>query len=302
MIGEAEILGFNVVVGGKQGSGGYHPALPLDVFVSSEDAAELCSQITLVFRDYGSREARNKVRLAFLIDDWGVEKFRAEVERRVGCLLPRAGADLTGDDQTQHIGVFPQRQVSLSYVGLVVPVGRISTEQLLEVARLAEKYGNGDIRITPSQNLIIANVSNGELPQLLEEPLLQELRCDASPVMQGLVSCTGIDYCHFALIETKEMAMKTARYLEEKLELDGPISVNWSGCPNACGNHLVADIGLMGKKIKVGGELVDAVDVYLGERFANIAHSPGKALDSVPCAELPQVLETLIADLVAVPA
>ena len=292
--GESIGPGFNVLVGGKQGSGGLHPAVPLDVFVTEEEAAALCAQITLIFRDHGAREARNRCRLAFLVDAWGVERFRAELERRMGHPLSRAAWDLMGTDRNEHIGIFAQKQPGLSYVGLVVPVGRITSSQLREVARLADQYGNGDIRITVGQNLIIANVPKKELSRLVAEPLLQELRRNASPVMRGLVSCTGSDYCHFALIETKERAIQTARELERRLRLDGPLSIHWSGCPNACGNHLVADIGLLGKRIKVDGELVDAVDVYLGGRFAGLAPEGGRALENVPCDQLPQALEKLV--------
>jgi ferredoxin-nitrite reductase len=298
--GESIGQGFNVLVGGKQGSGGLHPAVPLDVFVTEEEAALLCAQITLIFRDHGDREARNRCRLAFLVDAWGVERFRAELERRMGHPLSQAAWDLTGTDRNEHIGIFAQKQPGLSYVGLVVPVGRVTSSQLREVARLADQYGNGDIRITVGQNLIIANVPKKELSRLVAEPLLQELRRNASPVMRGLVSCTGSDYCHFALIETKERAIQTARELEQRLRLDGPLNIHWSGCPNACGNHLVADIGLLGKRIKVDGELVDAVDVYLGGRFAGLAPEGGRALENVPCDHLPQALEKLVGEPVPV--
>src|ERR687895_2062728 len=175
-IGAEVFVGFNVAVGGKQGSGGFRPASPLDIFVRPDDAAELCHHIALIFRDHGFREARNKARLAFLIDAWGVEKFRQEVERRVSHLLLEAGKDVSWNSRTDHIGIFPQKQPGLNYVGLAVPVGRISTEQLREVARLANVYGNGGIRLTTSQNLIIPDIPDEKLAAFQAEPLLQELR------------------------------------------------------------------------------------------------------------------------------
>jgi ferredoxin-nitrite reductase len=289
-----EIKGFNVAVGGKQGSGGYRPASPLNIFVPPEEAAELCSHITLIFSDHGSREARNKARLSFLIDHWGVAKFRQELEKRVSHPLPPGGVEVSQDCQTDHVGVFPQKQAGLNYVGIVVPVGRIDTEQLLDVARLADVYGNGEIRLTTQQNLIISNVPDAKLSALRAEPLLAELRCDPSEAMRGTVSCTGIDYCHFALIDTKELAVKTARYLEERLGQTEPISIHWSGCPNACGNHAVADIGLLGRKARVNGQIIDAVDIFLGDRLASRAAASGECLENIPCEELPRVLERLI--------
>ena len=198
-----EVKGFNVAVGGKQGSGGFRPASPLDMFVTPDIAATVCSHITLIFRDHGPREARNKARLAFLVDEWGVDKFRQELELRVGRALPPAGRDVVGEGNGDHVGIFPQKQSGLNCLGLAVPVGRVSVDQLLEVARLADAYGNGEIRLTPSQNVLIPNVPDAAVDSLKAEPLLREFQYDPSEVVRGLVSCTGNDYCHFALIDTK---------------------------------------------------------------------------------------------------
>ena len=291
-----ETKGFNVAVGGKMGSGGYTVAEELDVFVTQEEAAALCGQITLIFRDHGPRTARNKSRLAFLIADWGVEKFREEVERRhcKGKSLLPAGKDMRGKQKTDHTGIHAQKQPGLNYVGLVVPVGRITTTQLFEVARIADAYGNGDIRLTQGQNLIIPNVPSFKLGELTEEPLLQELRYEPSEVMRGMVSCTGIDYCHFSLIETKERAMEAIRHLEAKLGRTKPLTIHWSGCPNGCGNHAAADIGLLGKKTKIDGVVTDAVDVFVGGKTGPNPKTATKVLENVPCDELPQVLEGLV--------
>ena len=292
-----KINGFNVAVGGKMGSGGYTLAQPLDVFITPKEASVLCADITLIFRDHGPRTARNKSRLAFLIADWGVEKFREELERRRHRKQPllTAGKDARGKNKTDHTGIFSQKQPGLNYVGLVVPVGRITTTQLFEVARIADTYGNGDIRLTQGQNLIITNVPDAKIGELTAEPLLQELRYDPSEVTRGMVSCTGIDYCHFSLIETKERAMEAIRHLEAKLgNHTKPLTIHWSGCPNGCGNHAAADIGLLGKKVKIDGIVTDVVDVFLkGDAGANPKIAP-KLLENVPCDELPQVLEGLV--------
>ena len=307
-IAGTEVRGFNVAVGGKQGSGGFRPASAPDIFVLPRDSAELCSQITMLFRDHGPREARNKARLAFLVEEWGVDRFRQELELRVGHPLISAGAPVGSAAKSDHIGVHPQKAADLNYVGLVVPVGRMNGDQMLEVARLTDKYGNGEIRLTAEQNLIIPNVPDALVSALENEPLLQEFRPDPSPVMRGLVSCTGIDYCHFALVDTKALALKTSRQLEEKVA-DGlpPLAINWSGCPNACGNHTVADIGLLGKKTRVNGSVIEAVDIFLGGRVATAAgiqtdgDSAVKTLENVPCTELPQALEKILGSLKPAP-
>ncbi|HEY7220944.1 MAG TPA: ferredoxin--nitrite reductase, partial [Candidatus Binatia bacterium] len=278
-----ETKGFNVAVGGKMGSGGFRIASPLDLFVTAEEAAAICSHIVLIFRDYGARELRTKARLAFLIENWGVEKFRRELERRVDRPLASAGQDQRTPKHTDHIGVFRQKQAGLNYVGLAVPVGRVTSEQMRQIAELAEIYGNGQLRLTVGQNLIIPNVPDGKLGELTQQPVLQELRYDPSEVMRGLVSCTGMDYCHFALIETKGWALKTARILETKLGKTQPLRMHWSGCPAGCGNHTAADIGLLGKNIKVNGEIIEAVDVFGGGATGSEPNLPVKLMEDVPC-------------------
>jgi ferredoxin-nitrite reductase len=285
-----EVKGFNVAVGGKMGSGGFRMASPLNLFVTPGEAAQICSHIVLIFRDHGAREARTKARLAFLIGDWGVERFRSELERRAGRRLAGAGKDARSPKHTDHVGVFRQKQEGLNYVGLAVPVGRITGEQLVKLAEIAENYGNGQIRITVGQNLIIPNVPDKLIGELTSEPVLQELRYDPSEVMRGLVSCTGMDFCHFALIETKERALKTARVLEEKLGKTQPLRMHWSGCPAGCGNHSVADIGLLGKNIKLNGEVVEAVDVFAGGAAGCEPNFPVKIMEDVPCEDLAEVI------------
>ena len=288
-----QFAGFNVAVGGKLGSGGFRIASPLNVFVTPGEAAAVCSHIVAIFRDYGARELRTKARLAFLIESWGVEKFRNELERRVDRPLASAGMDQRTQKHTDHVGVFRQKQAGLNYVGLAVPVGRMTSEQMLAVAQLAETYGTGQLRLTVGQNLIVPNVPDSKIGELTEETVLQELRYDPSEVMRGLVSCTGMDYCHFALIDTKGWALKSARALESKLGKTQPLRMHWSGCPASCGNHTVADIGLLGKNIKLNGEIVEAVDVFAGGAAGVETNFPVKILEDVPCEDLPDVIAGL---------
>jgi ferredoxin-nitrite reductase len=293
----APVEGFNVLVGGKNGSGGYRVASPLDVFVRPDEAAELCGAIVLLFRDHGPRDARNKVRLAFLLEDWGEATFRDVLETRLGRPLERAGADARLSKATDHVGVFRQKQTSLNYVGLLVPVGRVTSDQLIEVARLASSYGTGAVRLTPDQNVIVSDVPDAKLGALTAEPLLKVLRYDPSEIMRGLVSCTGIEFCNLAVIETKSRALGVARALEAKVHHGKPVRIHWSGCPAGCGNHTVADIGLLGTKAKVDGAAVDAVDIFVGGSSGPQAATGIKLLENVPCDALPRVLEGLIRHL-----
>jgi ferredoxin-nitrite reductase len=141
-----------------------------------------------VFRDQGPREARNKTRLAFLLERCGVATFRAAVERTLGRLLPPAGSEARQDRSTDHVGIFRQTGQGLNYVGLCVPVGRLTGEHLIEVCRLAERYGSGEVRLTPGQNVIIPYVPDPKLGELIAKPLLQVLRYDPSTIMRGAVA------------------------------------------------------------------------------------------------------------------
>ena len=295
IIAGEEVKGFNVAVGGKIGSGGFRAATPLGVFCRPEEAASLCSHITLIYRDHGPRRARNRARLAFLVDEWGADRFRAELERRMGGRLMPQGRDARANKHTDHLGVSRQKQNGLCAVGLNVPVGRITGPQLREVASLAERYGTGDLRVTTGQNLILTSIPEDRVSDLTAEPLLRDLPSHPSGVMRGVVSCTGIDYCHMALIETKELAVATAKALEQRLGSPKKLlSMHWSGCPAGCGNHLGADIGLLGKNVKIGDEIVDAVDVFVGGRSGPNAKAGAKVLEDVPCSDLPRVLEQMM--------
>jgi nitrite reductase (NADH) large subunit len=320
-----QVNGFNVLIGGKQGSGGYRPARPLDVFVRPEEAAEVCAEITRLFRDHGSRASRVRARLAFLIEDRGVAWFRAELGKRLGRPLRKAGIDLRKKHHTDHLGIHPQkalrmvdggsgigeglaendpatnppatnRQPRLNYVGLLVPVGRITTAQMRGVADLAERYGTGDVRVTTGQNLVLVNVPDSRLGALMDEPLLKELSYDPSPIMRGLVACTGIDYCGMALIETKGYAIEVARELERrtagrKLQ---PLTIHWSGCPAGCGMHQVATIGLQGCRSRVNGQVVDAAHVCVKGQTGPHPQLATDLMYDVPCDRLADALEPLV--------
>lgn len=288
-------FGFNVLVGGKLGSGGYRIATPLDLFVNPVEALDVCRAIIEIYRDHGPRENRTQARLAFLVDEWGESRFRAEVEKRIGKLLAPAGADARKSGEQDHIGIFRQRQRGMNYAGLKILVGRIHSDKLAKIAALAERYGNGDIRIGANQAVIIPNVSDRSVGELAEEPLLKEFAYNPSPLYKGLVSCVGSDYCNLAVIETKSRAVETAKALEKRLGHSlKPITMHWSGCPASCGNHVVADVGLLGKKARIDGKVVEAVDIYVGGRSGPDAKLAIKLMEDVPCDKLPMVLEGLL--------
>jgi ferredoxin-nitrite reductase len=287
------VAGFNVRVGGKMGSGGFTAARAIDVFVRPDEAADVCAAITLLFRDHGGRETRSRARLAFLLEDWGVARFRAELERRLERPLPTAGRDVHSPHHSDHLGLAPQREQGTYSVGLAVPVGRLSADQLRGSADLAERYGRGEVRFTPGQNLVLVDVPAGRLPALLAEPLLAALQPDPAPAMRGTVSCTGLGLCDLALADTKVDALAVAQRLERALPLARPLAINWSGCPASCGNHLLADIGLQGGKARLGGEVIEVYQVSVGGRSGAAARQATPVLDKVPATRIGDVVERL---------
>lgn len=292
------IKGFNVAVGGKMGSGGMTVATPLDVFVAPEEAARLAAEIVLLFRDEGPRgESRARVRLAFLVEDWGALKFRSVLESRWGKPLRRAGRDARYHRHEDHMGVHVQKDSRYS-IGMVVPVGRVNAKHMREWACLAEAYGTGELRLTTGQNVILPHVPKEKLEALLEEPLLEEFKTDPHPVTRGLVSCVGTDYCNLALIETKGLAKALAAKLEASLPPNlPPVRMYWSGCAAGCGNHHAADIGFQGIKANIDGKIVDAAHIFVGGRTGPDARPAEKVMELVPVDMLPEIVPMLIRNL-----
>jgi ferredoxin-nitrite reductase len=289
-------FGFNVLVGGKMGSGGFTIASSLNIFVEPFEAIAVVTELVKIFRDHGPREARSKCRFAFLIEEWGVRRLRSELVARLGHELEFRGKDMRGSGHSDHLGVVAQRQTGLVAVGLCIPTGRVNPEQLEELAQLADEYGNSEIRFTIGQNAIILNVRNDRVDDLLEEPLVKDFSPRPSPFVRGLVACVGTDYCNMALIETKSRAVALSQTLKEKLGSHGsPLTIHWSGCPAGCGNHQAADIGLRGFKTKIDGKIVDAVAIYVGGRTGPNAVAGREVFETIPCDEnLPDVVAGLI--------
>jgi ferredoxin-nitrite reductase len=299
-----QVNGFNVYIGGKQGSGGYTPAMPLDVFVRPEEAARMCREITLLFRDHGSRATRTRARLRFLLEERGLSWFKAELAGRWGLPLLKAGVDLRKKHHTDHLGIHPQQppavgEEQLNSMGLLVPVGRITTSQLRAVADLAQRYGSGELRLTVQQNIIIPDIPDSRVGALTEESVLRELPFDPSPILRGLVSCTGIDYCHMALIETKGWALEIARELEKRTEGQKiqPLTIHWSGCSAGCGLHQVSTIGLQGCRSRVNGKVIDAAHVTVLGRAGPDPKVATDLMYDVPCENLVDALLPLVRHL-----
>ncbi|HET7738130.1 MAG TPA: hypothetical protein VFK32_06105, partial [Tepidiformaceae bacterium] len=234
-------------------------------------------------------------RLKWLLAEWGEEKLRAAVEAEMGTTLHRAGFDERLQIAGDHLGIHPQRQVGFNYVGLHVPVGRISADQLEQLADLSERYGSGDVRLTIDQNVIMTHVPDRHLSSLLEEPLLAELKPHPSAVWRNLVACTGNDYCHFSLIDTKGHALKLGAELERRqIQVPNGTRIHISGCIHACGKHHIGDIGLQGTNIRLGSRVEESADVFVGGRLGHEGRLATKVLENVHMEDLPVLVEALV--------
>jgi ferredoxin-nitrite reductase len=290
-------FGFNVLVGGFFSAKRCEAAIPLNAWVDPSDVVDLCTAILIVYRDSGPRANRQKSRLMWLIDELGLEQFRAEVEQQLGrALLPAAPKDEIVWEKRDHIGIWAQKQSGLNYVGLHVPVGRLNASDMFDLARIAEVYGSGELRLTVEENVIIPNVPDSRLASLVQEPLLQHFSIDPAPLSRALVSCTGAKFCNFALIETKARAVAMIRELEAELSVPKPVRIHWTGCPNSCGQPQVADIGLMGTKVRKNGKTLEGVDIYMGGTVGKDAHLGSCVQKGIPCEDLKPLLRQLLVD------
>jgi ferredoxin-nitrite reductase len=288
-------LGFNVLVGGFFSAKRCEAAIPMNVWVDPRDVVALCEAILLVYRNHGLRANRQKSRLMWLIDEWGIEKFRAEVEQQLGYALPTAAPkDEILWDKRDHIGIHAQKQPGLNYVGLHVPVGRLYAKDMFDLARLAEVYGSGELRLTVEQNVILPNVPDSRLAPLLSEPLLQRFSVEPQPLERALVSCTGNQFCNFALIETKNRALALIRELDAELFCPNPVRIHWTGCPNSCGQPQVASIGLMGTKVRKESKTVEGVDIYTGGTVGKHAQLGTCVKKGIACDDLKPILKSML--------
>ena len=297
--------GFNIIVGGYISTQRAAESIPLDAWVPGDTTTvvALCHSILTVFRDYGTRGNRQKCRMLWLVEEMGVEKFRAEVAARMpGGQLARAvpSDQLQPDWQRRsYFGVNPQKQAGLNWVGCNVPGGRLDAPDMAAFADLAEKYGSGELRLTVEQNVVLVGVPDARVAALLAEPLLEKYTPFPGRLMAGLVACTGSQFCGFSQIETKQNAWRVAEHLESVLELPRDMRMFWTGCPNSCGQVQVADIGLMGCMVKApAGQtgMVPGVDVFVGGRAGQDSHLAEVTHPSVPMGDLLPLLERILVD------
>jgi sulfite reductase (ferredoxin) len=297
------VVGYSVRVGGGL-SADPHLAVHLDAFVLPEQALRVVRGIAEIFRDQqGLRESRDRARMKhlFMKEGWTAERFLAELQSRLDFKLqPAVPEQAPNDIFRDHVGIHPQRQAGLSYVGASVLRGRLTGEQLEAAADLADRMGGGGLRTTVTQNLLFVDVPNSKAAELASELGKIGLRVDGSSFWRGAIACTGTEFCKLAITETKGFTKWLVDELEERLPgFDQELKLNVTGCPNGCGQHWVADIGIEGKKIKHEGKLTDAFYFCLGGAVGEHAAIARPVGYRCPAPLIPDAIERLLRQYLA---
>jgi sulfite reductase (ferredoxin) len=291
-------VGYSLRVGGGL-SNEPHLAVKLNAFVRPDQAIAAARGVTEIFRDQQVlRESRERARMKYLFmrEGWTAESFLEELHRRIGFKLDPAAPEIVPDDILRdHTGVHPQRNPDLMYVGASVLRGRLSGEQLEAAAELADKFGSGSLRATVSQNLVIVDVPRARAGELVRELGQIGLHVEASQFWRGAVACTGTEFCKLAISETKGFTRWLVEEMEERLpQFDQQLKLHVTGCPNGCGQHWIADIGLEGKKIKHEGKLTDAFYFCLGGAVGEYAGISRPVGYRCPAPLVPEAIERLL--------
>jgi ferredoxin-nitrite reductase len=258
-----------------------------------DQTVAVAAAIIRVFSENGDRTDRKKARLKYLVDRWGIEKFLEETEKRLAFPLihfpveacePRRPINRAG-----HIGVHPQSQPGLNYIGVSVPVGRLPVTQMLALANIAEQYGNGEVRLTVWQNLVVPNIPDQHLEVAKEAILAAGLNFEAGTVLSGTVACTGNKGCRFSATDTKTHAVALANQLDSLFKIEQPMNLHVTGCTHSCAQHYIGDIGLMG--VKVGGE--EGYQVVIGGGSDQDQGLARELIPAIKFSDLPPVMENL---------
>jgi len=289
---------FRLMLGGITGHKDF--AHETGVIVKPADATKVADAVVRVFVDHGDRTDRTKARLKYVLDRLGMEKFLALVEEKLGTELVRVSADALKTrpafDRAAHIGVHPQKQAGLNWIGLVLPVGKLTAGQMRSIAKIAAELGDGDIRLTVWQNLLISGVPDDKVALAQAAIEAFGLGTNATSIRAGLVACTGNIGCKFAASDTKGHAEDIARWCESRVELDGPINIHLTGCHHSCAQHYIGDIGLLACRVATSdeGDTVEGYHVLVGGGFGPDATLAREIYKDVKAEDAPKTVERML--------
>jgi ferredoxin-nitrite reductase len=294
---------FRLMIGGITGHKDF--AHDTGVVVKPAEAIRVADAIVRIFIDHGDRTDRAKARLKYVIDGMGMEKVLALVEERLGRKLDRVAADALlprpAFDRRAHIGVHAQKQADLNWIGIALPVGRMTTDQMHGLAAVSRDLGDGDIRLTVWQNLLVSGIPSEQIDSARAAIEALGLSTDASSIRAGLVACTGNVGCKFAASDTKRHAEEIARWCESRLTLDGPVNIHLTGCHHSCAQHYIGDIGLLACKVQTGEEsdAVEGYHVHVGGGFGPDAALGREVFRDVPANDVPTTVERMLSAYLA---
>ncbi len=289
---------FKLCLGGITGHHDF--ARDTGVLVRPKDACMVADAVVRVFIERGDRTDRTKARLKYVLDAVGIERFVGLVEEKLGRkfdrAVPGAVAPRPAFDRTAHIGVHPQRQSGLNWIGVVVPVGRMSVSQMRGLAAVACELGDGDVRLTVWQNLLISGISSENLAAATQRIEALGLAINANAVRSGLVACTGNTGCKFAASDTKRHAEEIARWCETRVPLDTPVNIHLTGCHHSCAQHFVSEIGLLACKVSLNedDDPIEGYHILVGGGFGPDAALGRELYRDVSAEQTPRTVARIL--------
>ena len=289
---------YRLALGGITG----HKDLARDtgVILTPDEATPIADAIIRVFITHGDRTNRAKARLKYILDSWGFSKFVEEVEKQLGRELVKIDASFIKTrpqvNRLAHIGEHHQKQKGLNWLGVWTPLGKMTASDMRAISKVARQFGDGDIRLTVWQNLILSGIADEQLVDAKGALAVAGLRCNVSHIRAGLVACTGNKGCKFAASDTKGHALHIADHMDAQMEMDTPINIHLTGCHHSCAQHYIGDIGLIGAKVTVNddGDQVEGYHLHVGGGYADQA-AIGRLLQSdVKAQDAPLIIEKLL--------
>jgi ferredoxin-nitrite reductase len=289
---------FRLLIGGITGHKDF--ARETGILVRPADATKVADAIVRVFIDHGDRTDRTKARLKYVIDRLGLDKVLALVEEKLGRKLDRVGTDALSPrppfDRAAHIGVHAQKEPDRHWIGVALAVGKLTAGQMRGLADVARDLGDGDIRLTVWQNLIISGVPSERIAEAETRIAALGLSTSANSIRAGLVACTGNVGCKFAASDTKRHAEEIAAWCESRVALDGPVNIHLTGCHHSCAQHYIGDIGLLACKVQTSddGDTVEGYHIHVGGGFGPDATIAPEIYHDVKAEDAPRTVERML--------
>jgi ferredoxin-nitrite reductase len=289
---------FRLTLGGITGHRDF--ARETGVVVRPAEATRVADAVVRVFIAHGDRTNRLKARLKYVIDRLGMDKVLALVEEKLSRKLDRVAKEALAPrpaiDRAGHIGVHPQKQADLNWLGVALTVGRMSADQMRGLAAIARDFGDGELRLTVWQNLLISGVATDQLAAARAAIEALGLSIEANSIRAGLVACTGNVGCKFAASDTKRHAEEIARWCETRVELDVPVNIHLTGCHHSCAQHYISEIGLLACKVEMGegGDAVEGYHILAGGGFGPDAVLGRELYRDVKAEDAPATVERIL--------